>query len=139
VIAQRNAHFALSSDENALRREVIHFAYSNNDARIIKFENRPATRRYRGIPYMNDFQSVKKPRDGARNSLVRDDHATVPGTDFIGKSRHLTYAQRGAIPLCSRVAGLASVSSFIRWENVGCNVIYLPRANRHQSIRPRTP
>jgi hypothetical protein len=78
---------------------------------------------------MNDFQSVKQ-RDGAWNFRFQDDHATVPGPTFVGKSRHLTYAQRSAIPLRSRVAGAVSVSSFIPLEIVGCNVIYLPRTNR---------
>jgi hypothetical protein len=51
-------------------------------ARIIKFENGPATRRYRGIPYMNEFRGVKQ-RDGARlyvaKPAARREVAIVPG------------------------------------------------------------
>jgi len=48
---------------------------------MIKFEQIPAMRRYRGIPYMNDFQSVKQRHD-AWNLCDQDDHAMAPGPDF---------------------------------------------------------
>jgi len=86
-------------------------------------------RRYRGIPYMNDFQSVKQ-RDGAWNFRDQDDHATVQGPTFVGKSRHLTMLSAARFRCAEGWPPDlrdAAHSSFIRWENVGCNVIYLAR------------
>jgi hypothetical protein len=58
---------------------------------------------------MNDFQSVKQ-REGAWKFRDQDNHATVRGPAFVGKSRQLTEPQRSAIPLCGSVAALASVT-----------------------------
>jgi hypothetical protein len=80
---------------------------------------------------MKDFQSVKQ-REGAWNIRVHFRPHNGVYLSFVGNSVAFDNARGGAIPLCSSGAGIDSMPPFIRWENVCCNVIYLPRTDLSQ-------
>ena len=129
MLAQGIAHIARESrlprcypDERCAAPRVIHFAYFDNDARIIKFEKRPATGRVRGIPYMNEFRSVKQ-RDAAletSNFMLQSPAAIrVPQAVRLQLSR---CGRRPGLRYATAVAGSRLCIYFLGKTPLQCNI-----------------